>query len=110
MQVELVSQFELSERQSLVFVPLVSGVPDRYDAGRALLYLFDAKTRALALATESAPCPKGCTGQTLQLRYKPPSPEKTVMLIQTVGGQTRQTTLRWDGQAFRTAKEEPAEP
>lgn len=101
LQYEMVAQHELSKSRFLLFVPILTGVPDRYSAGRALLYLFDAEAKTVSLATEAPPCPAGCSGQTVQLRYKPPSPEKTVLLLQTVNGETRTVTLSWDGETLK---------
>ena len=101
---ERVVPWELSTRHHLVFVPIVKGVPDAHDEGRALLFIFDAKKKKAKLAWQSPACPSGCTDQQLTLMTNPKKKETTVSYVQTVKGSRTTTSLSWNGKKLKPTK------
>ena len=86
----------LSEEFYLVFVPVVHGLPDQFDALGALLFVGKMKDRKPAVAWRSPTC-SGCTSQTLQIQYRPGTPERQLLYITEKDGARHTQELRWTG-------------
>jgi hypothetical protein len=91
----------LAPGSHLIFAPIVRGVPERYRAARAALYVFDEQTRKLQALADPPPCPEGCRGQRVQVSHDEGATEYTIEVIQTVGEEERSTSLTWPARRAR---------
>ena len=96
-----VVDYELSPRISMIFVPIVDGGPKKNEGGRSVIYLWDHKTSKLKLEWNSAPCPKDCVKQDVQLRFRPGEKQKQIRFVQRAAGRSHTKKLLWDGKKIR---------
>jgi|GEM_PF-1272952 len=85
----------------LLFVPIVVGQPDKHGAARSVILVFDGKHEKFRKVWDSPVCGPVCTEQQLTLSFRKDSPDRTVEIVQTAGGQPRVSTLTWDGRTLR---------
>jgi hypothetical protein len=87
----------LTEDKMVIFVPVVTGVPDDYHAARALLFTVDRRRPAFDVLWQSPACAPECAQKDVQIVRRD---HATWVVVAT---NEARTWLRWDGKALTPA-------
>ena len=100
-----VNEFELGSLY-VIWVPVVKGVPDDYDAGYTLLYTYHPDERKFRRLETRLVCRSKCTSQFLS--YQSGGGKTTLIYDYTVNGQSLRSTYSWDGLRIKPLQIEEA--